>query len=447
MRKRSTIRDVAREAGVSVAVVSRVLNDGTGPVAPQTRARVVEAIERLGYQPRAAARELQQQSRPRSASCWPIWRTRSSHGSPTASSGRRGHAASTSCCSPTRRTRTSRRSRIETLVGRSVGSVIATPTGGNVDKWRRLIDLGVNVVFVDREIDELPGVDVVAINNDLSAEAATQHLLDLGHERIAFISGPLSTSTGRDRVAGFRKAMAAAGVEVDERLIHAIPFRGDSGGDAVSALLALPNPPTGMIVGNTAQVRSALRRVKQSAIAVPDDLSLIVFDDNPWTELVSPPLIGHPATDRHARPALGRTRRRPDQRRAHRAAPAHQGECRVRPALEHRPAVTCHGRLEPVRDRVGRPTRPDTPARSAWLIVRGQSRPFGAGGSARSASLIVRAQPRPSEPEWSRTISLVDRAGATRPLGAQVPARSASLIVRAQRRPSGAGMVPHDQPR
>ena len=160
----------------------------------------------------------------------------------------------------TRKTRTSKAESLDTLLGRSVGSVIATPTGGNVDKWRRLISLGVNIVFVDREIDALPGVDVVAINNELSAETATRHMLGLGHERIAFISGPLSTSTGRDRVAGFRKAMAAAGTEVDERLIHAIPFRGDSGGDAVSALLALPAPPTGIIVGNTAQVRSALRR-------------------------------------------------------------------------------------------------------------------------------------------------------------------------------------------
>ena len=148
-----------------------------------------------------------------------------------------------------------------------------------------------NVVFVDREIDELPGVDVVAINNALSAEVATQHLLGLGHERIAFISGPLSTSTGRDRVAGFRQAMA----RVDRGGRRASdPRRSRSaatpGGDAVSALLALPRPPTALIVGNTAQVRSALRRVSSRRSRVPDDLSLIVFDDNPWTELVSPPL-------------------------------------------------------------------------------------------------------------------------------------------------------------
>jgi LacI family transcriptional regulator len=290
VRRRPTIRDVAREAGVSVAVVSRVLNDGTGPVAPQTRARVVDAIERLRYRPRAAARELQQKSsttiglvladlaNPFFARLADrvVWEARA-----------RGiHAVLLTNQEDPHLEAES----IDTLVERSVGSVIATPTGGNVAKWTRLTDLGVNVVFVDREIDDLPDIDVVAIGNALSAETAARHLLDLGHRRIAFISGPLTTSTGRDRVSGFRKAMSEAGVEVDERLIHAIPFRGDSGSDAVSALLALPIPPTALVVGNTAQVRSSLRRLKQSPIAIPDDLSVIVFDDNPWTELVSPPL-------------------------------------------------------------------------------------------------------------------------------------------------------------
>ncbi len=290
MRKQATIRDVAREAVVSVAVVSRVLNDGTGPVAPQTRERVLEAIERLGYRPRAAARELQQRSsttiglvladlnNPFFARLADrvVWESRA-----------RGiHVVLLT----TQEDPYLERESIETLIERSVGSVIATPTGGNVENWSHLTELGVNVVFVDREIDELPGIDVVAIANDRSAEIATQHLLDLGHRSIAFISGPISTSTGRGRIAGFRKAMGAASVHVDDQLVHAVPFRGDSGSDAVSALLALPTPPTALIVGNTAQVPTTLQRIQQSPLAVPDDLSLIVFDDNPWTELVSPPL-------------------------------------------------------------------------------------------------------------------------------------------------------------
>lgn len=289
MHKPATIRDVAREAGVSVAVVSRVLND-TGPVAAATRAKVVEVIDRLNYRPREAARELQNGStstiglvladlsNPFFARLADrvVWEARA----------RGVHVVLLT----TQEDPHLEAESIDTLIGRSVSAVIATPTGGNVEKWSRLADLGVSVVFVDREIEELPDIDVVTINNRGSSSVATQHLIDLGHERIAFISGPLSTSTGRDRLAGFRATMAAAGLPVDDDLVHPIPFRGDAGGDAVGTLLALADPPTGLIVGNTAQVRSALRRVKQSGIGLPGELSLVAFDDNPWTELVSPPL-------------------------------------------------------------------------------------------------------------------------------------------------------------
>lgn len=290
MRKLATIRDVAREAGVSIAVVSRVLNDGTGPVAADTRARVVDVMGRLKYQPRAAAREIQQQStttlglvladltNPFFARLADrvVWEARA----------RGVHVVLLT----TQEDPHLEAESIDTLIGRSVGAVIATPTGGNTSKWSNLTGLGVSVVFVDREMDEISDVDVVAISNKASAETATNHLLALGHTRIGFISGPLTTSTGRGRISGFRDAISAAGLTLDEQLIHAIPFRGNTGGDAVSALLALPDPPTGLIVGNTAQVPSAVHRVQQAAVAVPDQLSLIVFDDNPWTELVSPPL-------------------------------------------------------------------------------------------------------------------------------------------------------------
>lgn len=290
MKKPATIRDVAREAGVSVAVVSRVLNEGSGPVAPTTRAKVLEVIEQLGYRPRAAARELQQRTtstiglvvadlaNPFFARLADrvVWEARA----------RGVHVVLLT----TQEDPHLEAESISTLIERSVASVIATPAGDNVDKWARLIELGINVVFVDREIEKLEQIDVVTIRNDVSAEVATSHLIGLGHTRIGFISGPATTSTGRDRVAGFRRAMASAGLAVDDELVHHIPFRGDAGSDAVGALLSMPEPPTALIVGNTAQVRSALRRIKQSEIHVPEDLSVVVFDDNPWTELVSPPL-------------------------------------------------------------------------------------------------------------------------------------------------------------
>lgn len=290
MRKAPTIRDVASAAGVSVSVVSRVLNPDAGPVAPATRQKVVAVIDKLGYRPRAAARELSagqaltiglvlaDLTNPFFARLADriVWEARS-HGLQVVlmTTQEDPHLEAES---------------LDTLLDRSVGGVIATPTGGNVEKWARLQELGVDVVFVDRTIEELVNVDVVSIENADSAQRATEYLIGLGHSRIGLISGPISTSTGRSRISGYRTALENASIVVDPLLIRDIPFRGDRGGDAVGSLLALPDAPTALIVANTAQVQSSVRRLVQVGVRIPDDLSVIVFDDNPWTELTSPPL-------------------------------------------------------------------------------------------------------------------------------------------------------------
>jgi LacI family transcriptional regulator len=289
MKKAPTIRDVAAAAGVSVSVVSRVLNE-SGPVAPAKRASVVAAISDLNFRPRAAARELSHGhgltmglvladlTNPFFARLADrvVWEAR-------------GRGAQVVLMTTQEDSHVEAQS-LMTLLDRSVGGVIATPTGGNIDQWRRLQDVGVDVVFVDRSIAELENVDTVSIENDSSAATATEHLLELGHTRIGLISGPRSTSTGRARVEGYRAALDRAGVRWDLELIRGVPFRGDAGADAATALLALPDRPTGLIVANTAQVQSVIRRLLQMSVSIPDELSVIVFDDNPWTELVSPPL-------------------------------------------------------------------------------------------------------------------------------------------------------------
>jgi LacI family transcriptional regulator len=290
VKKAPTIRDVAAAAGVSVSVVSRVLNPESGPVAPAKREQVLRVIGDLGYRPRAAARELSaghaltvglvvaDLANPFFAQLADrvVWEARS-HGVQVVvmTTQEDPHLEADS---------------LDTLLDRSVGGVIATPTGGNIEKWERLRDLGVNVVFVDRTIPELEDVDVVSIENSDSARRATEHLITLGHTRIGLITGPASTSTGRARIGGYRTAHENASITVDPMLIRDVPFRGDGGGDAVGSLLALPDSPTGLIVANTAQVQSSVRRLVQAGVRIPDDLSVIVFDDNPWTELTNPPL-------------------------------------------------------------------------------------------------------------------------------------------------------------
>jgi len=289
VKKAPTIRDVANAAGVSISVVSRVLND-SGPVAEGKRQAVVQAIEDLAYRPRAAAKELSQGSaltiglvladltNPFFAQLADrvVWEARA-----------RGVRV---VLMTTQEDPHLEAESLDILLDRSVGGVIATPTGDNVGKWEKLQKVGVDLVFVDRTIAELDGIDLVSIANAKSAATATDSLIALGHTRIALISGPLSTSTGRSRIAGYRDSLQQAGIRSDPTLIRSVPFRGEGGADAVSSLLAQSPPPTALIVANTAQVRSAVRRLAQLGTDIPGELSLIVFDDNPWVELFAPPL-------------------------------------------------------------------------------------------------------------------------------------------------------------
>ena len=290
MQKQPTIRDVAAAAGVSVAVVSRVLNPGSGPVAAATRGRVSDVMETLGYHPRTAARELK-------------------HGPPTTLGllladvsnpffarladqvVQEAHSRGIQVLLMTTQEDDQLESeRLATLIERRVSGIIATPTGNNLETWKKLQDMGTDVVFVDRSIPALPAVDVVTINNTESARSATALMAAHGHRRIAIISGPASSTTGRDRIAGYREALDAAGLEQDELLIRSAAFRGAAGGDATTALLSLEDPPTALVVANTAQVTAVLRRLAHAGISIPEELSVIVFEDSPWTELMTPPL-------------------------------------------------------------------------------------------------------------------------------------------------------------
>lgn len=290
MLKQPTIRDVAKAAGVSVAVVSRVLNPGTGPVAPLTREQVLKVIEDLGYHPRTAARELKH-SPPTTLGLLladvanPFFARLADHVVQEADA--RGIQVLLMTTQEDSQLETQR---LTTLLERRVSGIIATPTGENVDFWSRLIKVGTDVVFVDRSIPALPEVDEVRIDNNGSAYSSTSHLCSLGHRRIAIISGPDKSTTGRDRIQGYLQALAEAGIERNDELIRSSEFRGTGGADAASALLALREPPTALVVANTAQVTNVLRRLSHSNVSIPGQLSVIVFDDSPWTELTTPPL-------------------------------------------------------------------------------------------------------------------------------------------------------------
>jgi LacI family transcriptional regulator len=189
-------------------------------------------------------------------------------------------------------------SALNALLGRRIHGVIACPTGKNIDKWASLVELGVKVIFIDRTIPALDHVDVVSADHVGDARRATEYLINLGHTRIGFLSGPLGTSAARSHLHGYETAHRDASVVVDTRLIRQARLDGDGGNDAIGSLLALPVKPTAVIVANNAQGQNAIRRLLHTGVRVPQDLSVIVFDDSPWTELTAPPLtVLRPALD------------------------------------------------------------------------------------------------------------------------------------------------------
>ncbi|AMM18894.1 LacI family transcriptional regulator [Frondihabitans sp. PAMC 28766] len=286
----ATIKDVAREAGVSVSVVSRVLNDGSGPVAPETRQRVVATMEALSYRPRAAARDLNRATALSVAFVVPdltnplfarladriVWEARA-----------RGVQV---VMMTTQEDPYLERELVTSLLDRSVGGVIAVPTGENADAWQALRDRDVQVVFASRSVETVADIDSVSIRNAEAARIATTHLIERGHRRIGFVSGPAQTSTGHLRLAGYREALESAGLADDPALHRHVPFLGHGGAEAAAAILALADPPTAFVVANSAQVQGVLLRLRAMGVRLPDDLSVIAFDDTPWMELIEPPL-------------------------------------------------------------------------------------------------------------------------------------------------------------
>jgi LacI family transcriptional regulator len=290
-----TIKDVARHAGVSQGVVSRVLN-GVGPVAPDTRARVAASIKTLRYRPHAAARELKTQ---RASTIGLVVADVGNHFFAELADrvvrAARAHDLGV-LLTTTHEDGTLESGSVEMLMDKRVGGIIAAPTGRNARVWTQVTDMGVQLVFVDRVVARVPRANVVGVDNQAAAFAATEHLIEHGHRRIAIISGPQTVSTGRDRIAGYRQALEQLGGEADDDLVFEADFRDPSASGAVDRLIALAEPATAVVISNTALAAGAVSRLHELGVAIPDRLSVVAFHDAPWTALATPAftVVRHP---------------------------------------------------------------------------------------------------------------------------------------------------------
>ncbi|MEU3455170.1 LacI family DNA-binding transcriptional regulator [Micromonospora sp. NPDC006766] len=285
--RRVTITAIAQEAGVSVPTVSRVLN-GRSDVAPGTRERVEELLRHHGYRRRGSRAT-------RRANLVDLvfndldspWAVEIIRGVEDVS-----HAAGVgTVVSAIHRQSTSTRQWLQNLRARASDGVIVVTSHLSPPVHAQLRRLDVPVVLVDPAAG-VPATDVpsVGATNWAGGLAATEHLIGLGHRRIGFVTGPTHLLCSRARLDGYRAALEAAGVALDERLVQPGDFYHSSGFAAGAALLDLDDPPTAIFAASDQMAFGVYEAVRRRGLRVADDVSVVGFDDLPEARWASPPL-------------------------------------------------------------------------------------------------------------------------------------------------------------
>jgi LacI family transcriptional regulator len=293
-RKRVTSKDVADKVGVSRTTVSLVLNDVKGiQIGPETRQKVLEAASELGYVPDAAAQALAS----RRAKAIGLILTRSQH-----------HIASdaflpkiiSGLLTTTRKqnirimidwveTEHQERAYFELAHAKRIdGMILSTPRLDD-KALKSLESIGIPTVLIGSlDGSDLPFVDV---DNTKAAEQATNYLLELGHRQIAFISNaPPEYTSSPKRVKGYQQALENYGISRNENLIRFGDFDPESGYQCMKSLLDSGENFTSAFVASDNVAIGAKSAIREAGLHVPDDISLIGFDDIPWAKYSDPPL-------------------------------------------------------------------------------------------------------------------------------------------------------------
>jgi len=287
--RRITIREVADLAGVSIATVSRVVN-GRDDVAVETRELVQRVIQQHGYTTNRTARSLSAGRTGLIGMLVPLVH-------PAYFSSILGGAAEALyerdlrlLLSPTQHLHDREVSLLERLAhGATDGALIVLPEESS-DELESLLDDGYRFVVVDPRERLHERVPAVSAANASGADQAMRHLLGLGHRRIAAITGPSTWVATLDRRTGYDAALAAVGILTDPELVVEGDFEIPGGVAATERLLDLAEPPTAIFAFNDNLAIGAARAVQARGLRVPDDLSIVGFDDTEHATLVTPTL-------------------------------------------------------------------------------------------------------------------------------------------------------------
>jgi LacI family transcriptional regulator len=295
-RKRPTIYDVARLAGVSTATVSRALN-GTGQVAESKRSAIEAAVERLGYRPNTIARSLVTRSTQTIALLLPdITNPFYAELVTGIQQLTRERDYTMLLCTtdfdPEQEERYLRLLRAKHVDGALVDGLVLPP-----ERIARFVEDGFPIVCLDRDVDSR-SVPLVQVDNRMGARLATEHLLALGHTRIAHVMGA-AARISEERLLGYQAALTHAGLAPDSSLIAFGGFTETGGHDAMQSLLEIQPALTAVFAANDLSAIGAINAIAASGRSVPADVSVVGFDDVRLAPYTTPPLttIRQPAEE------------------------------------------------------------------------------------------------------------------------------------------------------
>lgn len=296
----TTIKDVAKHAQVSTATVSHVIN-GTRFVTDETKNKVLLSMEALNYKPNAVARSLRKKesmiiglvipdnTNPYFAEmAWSIELASRNQGYSIILCNSDGDIQKETFY-------------INLLIEKQVDGVILVSAGESTENFRILQESEIPTVMVDRNSPNV-NTDSVQIDNAVCGEIATSHLITLGHKRIACITGPREVTPSYDRLIGYQKALKKNNIPIDEYYIIKGDFKPHGGYLAAKKLLQLENPPTAIFACNDLMAYGVIHAFTEAEYSIPQDLSLVGFDDIYLSTYVNPPLT----TIRQPRIEMGR---------------------------------------------------------------------------------------------------------------------------------------------
>jgi LacI family transcriptional regulator len=281
---RATLKDVARLAGVSQSTTSRAMS-GEGYVAEAVRQRVLAVADELGYVPHAMARSLRKQVN-RSIGVLVSNLRNTFYADLAAGIASRARSQGyTMMLVDDEGLADVELGAAEAFVATRAAGVIVTPLSALVSTY--LLKQNIPVVEVDRQFSA-GRCDGVIIDNADIAKRMTDHLVDLGHTHIALLFDETNWTTGAERFAGYQRSLDESGIAADPSLVVSAGWGADDARKATVNMLARRDHPTAVIAANYVLAEGVWRAASDLGLRIPDDLSLVSFDDAQWMSMVNP---------------------------------------------------------------------------------------------------------------------------------------------------------------